>query len=652
MSAICGIYDRDAKCLKGIRSQGDKMISCFKDFPHDSTGVWNNEKIFLGSVLKHITYEDKFEHLPFYNSERKITIVSDSIIDNRKELQTYFHISDDKLAVMPDSEIILLAFLKWKHDCPKYLIGDYAFAIWDEAEDSLFIARDHCGKRTLYYTIDATNFAFATTIKPLLAISDKKTEVNEKWISQNLAIAIPLNQLSTDLTAYKGILQLPPAHSLYVTKNTFQLKKYWNPFHKGKLKFKNNEEYEEAFREVFFEAVRCRLRTIGSVGVLLSSGLDSASVASVAAPMLKKEEKSLMTYTSVPLKDYKEWMGKNILTDESGYIQSIIEKYDNIEPLFSDSEGINSYNTLDKHIEMLEMPFKYSQNFYWIENLTSIAKKDRCTVLLDGQYGNYSISAGDIQSFFCSMISQGKLSKALYEARKYSIVNGRNFESVIKHLAFLYFPQNYYNLVRKLLRKKPVDFSSDILKSILNPSLKEKWGLDDIFKEYGFGKYEKKNATMKDLHIFAAKSLLLSQVAEAEVKSSLAHGLVRRDPTRDKRVIEFCYSLPEEQYVQDGVERSIIRRALNGILPDNIRLNTTVRGAQSADWCQRMQPELKDIKREFKAALENKETSKFLDLEYGYSIHDGVQEELLGKEFDKLQLIMSVISVKRFLEKI
>ena len=107
--------------------------------------------VFFGCHAQWITPESIGEPFPYYDYERQLTITADAIIDNREELFERLQIDSDKRKTMPDSQLILLAYYKWGEDSPKYLVGDFAFMIWDEREKKLFGARDFSGSRTLYY---------------------------------------------------------------------------------------------------------------------------------------------------------------------------------------------------------------------------------------------------------------------------------------------------------------------------------------------------------------------------------------------------------------------------------------------------------------------------------------------------------------------
>jgi asparagine synthase (glutamine-hydrolysing) len=165
------------------------------------------------------------------------------------------------------------------------------------------------------------------------------------------------------------------------------------------------------------------------------------------------------------------------------------------------------------------------------------------------------------------------------------------------------------------------------------------------------GKYQKKYFSLRETHRFTANALIFSQVAEADVKLSLAYGITRREPTRDKRVVEFCMSLPEGQLVQNGVERSIIRRAMKDILPDQIRLNTFARGAQSADWIQRMQEEWGQIEDEFLRALESPAIRKYFDIDYARSLFKDNHDMDNEAENYRVKMMLGIVAWQRFLSR-
>jgi asparagine synthase (glutamine-hydrolysing) len=130
--------------------------------------------------------------------------------------------------------------------------------------------------------------------------------------------------------------------------------KYWDPMEAPGIRFKNDEEYDEAFREILTESTSCKLRSIGNTGILLSGGFDSCTVGCIAAGLLDPEGKKLKSYTSIPMDGYIERFGKNIISDESPYVEEIIKMYKNIEPTFCRSEGKNSFSDIEKYLDIVK----------------------------------------------------------------------------------------------------------------------------------------------------------------------------------------------------------------------------------------------------------------------------------------------------------
>src|SRR5699024_5934631 len=129
------------------------------------------------------------EQLPFYDYDRQLAITADAIIDNREELFDRLGVDHGERKLMPDSQLILLAYSKWGDEVPKQLIGDFAFMIWDEKNQKLFGARDFSGSRSLYYFHHNQRFAFSTVMEPILKLPYVKRQLNENWLAEYLAIS-------------------------------------------------------------------------------------------------------------------------------------------------------------------------------------------------------------------------------------------------------------------------------------------------------------------------------------------------------------------------------------------------------------------------------------------------------------------------------
>ena len=224
MSAIAGIVHYHKEQIK--TEETHSVMSALQKFPADDIRVWQNDHVFFGCHAQWITPESIGEPLPFYDSERQCTITADAIIDNREELFERLQVDRSKRKTMPDSQLILLAYYKWGEESPKYLVGDFAFMIWDEREKKLFGARDFSGSRTLYYYRDHQRIAFCTVMMPLFTLPYIKKELNEEWLAEFLAIVGMIDVVDASSSVYKNIQQVPPSHSICVGRDKITLRQY------------------------------------------------------------------------------------------------------------------------------------------------------------------------------------------------------------------------------------------------------------------------------------------------------------------------------------------------------------------------------------------------------------------------------------------
>lgn len=587
LSVICGFFAFDTK---SPLSFGNQMISSLHDIPIDKIEFWHNDKVFLSCHHQFITPESTSEVLPYYDREAGIAIVANAIIDNREELFAIFNIPSNKWEEFTDSQLILLAYKKWGEDCAKHLLGDFTYVIYEERNNKLVCTRDHAGRSTFYYTKNESYFAFCTIMKPLLAINDDKA-LNEQWIADFLSIPTVIGELDTSLTVYNAINQLPSAHTLFLTGRGIQLTKYWDPLKAPIIRFKSDEEYDEAFRELLSEATRCKLRSIGNVGILLSGGLDSCTIGSIAAGILQEKGDKLKSYTSIPMEGYIERYGNNAISDESSYVREMLERYKNIDASFCRSEGKNSFSDIDKYLDIIEQPYKTVENLFWHMDLYEKANKDNCKVVLSGQYGNITISYGDFATQFQTLLTSGKINKLYHEIKMFSQNYNISRKKIIKDIMRGALPSSIQRLL--LQDDKKDRFLRSFL--LIDPIFAKQYNEDIRIRNARYDNRPYKNPTLNEFRRLAMEHPGLSQIAAFENKIDIQNGLITRDPTKDKRIIEFCFSIPGDQYIRNGRDRVILRRSMKGIISDKIRMNYLKRGVQAADWVQRIIPYWEDI---------------------------------------------------------
>lgn len=641
MSAITGIYDLHNH--PALLEHGNNLMLSLWKYPADDVQIWHKAHVFLGCHAQWITPESIGERLPYYDAERQLAITADAIIDNRQQLFDQLQVDPTRRTTMTDSELILLVYYKWGEETPKYLVGDFAFMIWDERNHRLFGARDFSGSRTLYYHRNPQRFAFCTTIEPLFTLPNVREQLNEQWLAEYLAISAAVDTVDTSITPYLHIEQVPPSHSISVVGGRITLTRYCTLTSGEELKLKSNEDYVEAFQEVFREAVTSRLRTHLHVGSHLSGGLDSGAVVSFAAKAMREKNKQLHTFSYIPIKDFKDFTPKNLMPDESPFIKSTVDYVGGLKDHYLDFEGKDSFTEVDDFLEMLEMPYKYFENSYWIKGMFEQARDAGIGVLLTGGRGNLSISWGSEIDYYGILLKKLKWIKLFQEMDQYSKNIGGPRLRRLPDVARAAFPfMDRFS-------------QSGKFPTIINPEFARRTGVYNKLSDYGLDKtgwlaatnvYEQRRRHFADVFHWNSSNTL-------SAKLSLRYSIWQRDPTNDIRVIRFCLSLPEEQYVQNGLGRALIRRATKDYLPDQVRLNQRIFGVQGFDWVHRMIPHWDTFIDELQQLSKDKRVSEFLDVRVIKTAlskaSEGARPEYAA-DFDYKILMRSLI-VYRFIKK-
>ncbi|CAM4183138.1 asparagine synthase (glutamine-hydrolyzing) [Paenibacillus endophyticus] len=604
MSAIVGISHLNHEPI--APQLGMHMLEQLQQFPADHIDAWYAESVFLGCHAQWITPESVGETMPYYDSSSCLAITADAIIDNRPELFEKLQVSTFDRKDMTDSALILLSYQKWGREVPKHLIGDFAFVIWDEHNRTWFGARDFSGSRTLYYAKTRNLFAFSTVIQPLLSIPGIDKQLNEQWMSEFLAIPITTEAVDLFTTVYKNIGQVPPSHSFTVCNGELKFSRYSTLVSERKLKLKSNEEYEEAFRDVFQTAVSSRLRTHRQVGANLSGGLDSGSVVSFAAKALREQNKKLHTFSYVPLEDFHDWTPKSRIANERFNIQSTVNHVGNINEQYLNFPDKNPFTEIDEWLEIMETPYKFYENSYWVKGIYQQAHVQNLGVLLTGSRGNWTISWGPALDYQASLLRKLKLIQFAKESRLYSKELGVKQSRILPIVGKKAFPK---------MAKLMFTNNEPELPDLINPEFARKTNVYERLQQHG---YDFWGNPFQDVYEVRKKQFEMlyywNITGTVGCKQSLRYSVWERDATNDLRVIRFCLSVPEEQFVQNGFDRSLVRRSTKNYLPEDIRLNQKVRGIQGADGLHRMLPSWDILIDELKHVVSDPIVSEYLNI--------------------------------------
>ena len=400
---------------------------------------------------------------------------------------------------------------------------------------------------------------------------------------------------------------MAPAQIVRIDKNGIQRIDYWNPANsRVKLKLESDEEYKKAFFTLYEKVVAGSLRSCKETGVLLSGGLDSSSVACIAAKQLKEKGKKLKSFTSVPDKDYGGRRNPYLVADETKSVELIATHTGNIQTHYYDLDGKDAWSDVDKLLDLMEIPYKSIQNALWIEEILGIAAKEGCKIVLNGQYGNTTVSFGDFFMQFYTLLEEHKYRTFVKEFSTFCKINHLSRKGMLKK----FLPTLVPKCIKKWKNRKIGMFDEVLAKE----ELLQKYHTKERFKKAKLNLMEEENFSVKKYRPFMYYKEALTQIGIMETKSSLVNGVLVKDPTRDKRMIEFCLSLPPEQFVKEGYQRRLVRVYMKGYVPEQI-LDDSMRhkGMQSADMIFRLQKRWEEIYPEIEELLRSEIALAYLD---------------------------------------
>jgi asparagine synthase (glutamine-hydrolysing) len=363
----------------------EAMRSALADHGGDGGGMWALGGAGLGQHLKLVTPEDRFERQPLVSPDGLRVLVSDGRIDNRPELSGELRLP---ARAVPDSAFILAAYERWGIDCGQHLVGSFSFAIWDTVLKRLLLARSPFGAKPVFFYQAAGFFAFAAMPRALFALPG----VPRRLCLEGIADSLVLVPLEPGTSLFHDIGSLEPGHALTVDRRGCQVRAFWRPELRHELRLRRDEEYVEAFTERFDRVVADHLRSVTPVGVLMSGGLDSTSVAATAAPLLARRGERLAAFTAAPRDGYREPGAPNWLVDEAPLASTVAARYENIDLNVIRTEGLFFLNGLDRFFDAAEMPWEAPASRVWYEDIMAQAQRRGIRVLLTGKCGNWTIS--------------------------------------------------------------------------------------------------------------------------------------------------------------------------------------------------------------------------------------------------------------------
>ncbi|MGE0090665.1 MAG: asparagine synthase-related protein, partial [Bacteroidales bacterium] len=481
-----------------------------------------------------------------YNNE--LLILSDCRLDNRIELIEKLEINNDSIS---DDELIIHAFEKWKYECTKYLIGDFAFVIWNIETKELFCARDHFGVKPFYYFFNEETLVFSSEISAIFSQTDLNFSVDQQYIADALSIVKSENNRTT----YSEIKKLPPAHYLNLKNNQLEVREYWKLSIQKELKI-DEQQIIEQFKKLLIEAVECRVTQDAKTGAELSGGLDSSTVVAIASQFCKVKTFSHIMPDGL--------LGKiHPFTDEREFIQ-LLNDYCGIQDMFfitSENKGL--LDTLYQNIQ----DFKHigQQNFStFSDHLYTKAQQEGVSVLLSG-FGGDEVVSSKSESYQNELAQSELWDELKLDLQDQKLNQIHVFIKLTRYFLKTKCPRIYNSIA--LIKSGRDLWKGKFDNLALNNEFSERMKI----KERYFLQFRKnKNGTLQEKNIERICHPHVSQRLEYCSSATRKFGIEYRYPLLDKRLIEFYLSMPIRLKARNGIKRYAIRKAIEEFVPEEI----------------------------------------------------------------------------------
>jgi len=529
MSAFVIVLNRDGRIQ--AERELDPLLAALDHRGPDGRDTIRLDWIAFGHQHFWTTPEEVGERQPLHDPGAGLHILLDGRLDNREELADGLELERRDLAELSDAALILRAFRRWGEGCLDRFLGPFALAAVDSKARRVICARDGLGDRTLFYYADARILAIASEECALLAHPCVSSRFDEASMARFYAVRTPL----PGATFFADIRELPAAHAMAVEGARTRIWRHWTVDSLEEVRLPSDGEYVERFRDVLMESVRCRLRSVAPPAVLMSGGLDSTSIAALAACELRADglERPLCTVS---------WVFDELSEcDERDYIQPVVEHYA-LNSILVPSDDTWPLRDVATWPVNPNTPF---QNLYrrLISRAYSAAREAGAITVLSGAGGDelYSVERYWLRDLLIHRRVR-EASKLLFgELVHRGVTSTRSAMGAALGL-------------RRRGGQTPV------------------WLTDHARKHIGEEASISAGPTGRPEQVRKLTGAEAAYGAGHDVSNTSRDGVEMRCPYRDRRLVELVLSLPAYLLYRGGWRKWIMRSAMTSILPDPVRL--------------------------------------------------------------------------------
>lgn len=642
MSAVAGLihYNSDKPV---DRATTERLLSIITPYGKDAQNSWVGSGAVLMRSLLRTTPEDRLDRQPVVSPDSGRVTIFDGRLDNREELAAALELDSTSLRLMADGTLAARAIDAWHERACDWFLGDFAVANWDPATRRLLLARDSVGYRPLLWHSGRDFFAFASLPKALFAIPGVPRSLREDALHDYLC----LMPTEPQATLFESIYRIEPGQYLILENNKPTAHRYHHFGTQKILRLKDPREYVDGLAEQLDHAVARRLRAIGSIASELSSGFDSSTITAIAARQLGARDRRLIAVTSVlpeSKRDGPSLPGRH--RDESCGAKALVAMHDNIDHLLVENPGHSPLHGLHERIGRTDRPVLNPINVPWMEEMWRATRNHGARTLLNGMGGNLSISH-DGRSLLPSLLLRGRIFSWLRVAQAMRRRKDRPWRWFLR---FSIAPKVPDKLWAAYQRRKGFGLTlSDY--SAISCDMQARFDTERRARKAGHDVFHR---GIPDGVKLRTAPLYWVETAQTFLDLN-AQGLDPRSPAMDRRLVEYCVSVPESIYLRNGQPKWLIKELGRQLLPPEI-LHSRTRGLQGVDLFDSAETTRDELRAELEKFRQHGSIGRYLDLEEMQRLLDdwpedgGHQPDLDMQYANKLLRGMSVGAFVRYIE--
>jgi asparagine synthase (glutamine-hydrolysing) len=521
-----------------------RMIDCVAHRGSDWRGVWSQGSASFAYRWRRIGPSQPVDRQPLVDPQSGVAIVMDGRLDNRCDVCDRLEVNDvDQLS---DAQLVLAAYARWGVEAVTYLLGDFAFGLWDPRTREMHLVRDALGMRGLSFTEGPEFVAFATEPRQLLQVKGMERRPNLGFFAEWTA-----GRMShPSQTIFVGIERVQPAHIITLTPEGRRTSRYWDIDPRHEIRYRDDRDYVAHFRSLYRVAVRARLRNVDQVGVFLSGGLDSSSLVAMAAHV------------------------------EPGDRPVAVRAYSLTSDGLPDSDDEQSASTVAGfcRVPLACAPFRQTGVAFYVEmaqtledtipsaigdgraSLARQAATDGCGVLFDGTGGDEWFSGAHQHA--ADLLRAGRVIATVRQLRAAArTIQGHSAMELAGSAVWTLVPDPLRAPLKRVLRRRnptPRGF---------NRTFATRVGLVERIRT---PLTDRRFASIATGTAYATATHPITAYSWDEVaRHDHWYGVELAAPLMDRRLAEFAMAIPEEQRWSGTQSKRVLRDAMVGLLPES-----------------------------------------------------------------------------------